>query len=330
MSEEKAPKMLFGKPVKEKTTINEVKVQEPETVSPTITLSIEELNAMIDAKVAAATKPQAQASQKITTPAEERTIKNLMTDDIPELRDFKPRERIYVLCDGNKPEAREVKTRNKPGSPLIYFNKETNSTHSLFFSMSQASFYKEKHVGDSKVDHIFFKEGMLKTREDDFKLQSFLHIHPDNKANGGTVFEEYNAGVEAINGLEDIDIKFEAEKLAREISFIKQDSIARLLCKGYKETWTPAEMKLSLFLEAGKQPKNFMKLANDPSVEIKGLAKTAVMRGFIEYRNYKFVNDLGEVIVDVPRNSDEFEVLANHFLSGQGRTYFEYLKNAIE
>jgi len=327
MSETKAKAPLFGKKEVEKEAVKVADMPEKPAM---VTMSIEELEALIEKKVNAAKTPQPEVKQERVVSKEEKTIRNVLVDDIPELRSFVPKERIYVLCDGSKPESRQIKSRHKPGSPLQYWNKETNETFSLFYSLTQTSFFKEKHQGDSKVDHITMKDGMLNTYEEDVKLQKFLAIHPDNKANGGNLFEEYNAGIEAMNDLEDIDFKFEAEKLAREISFIKQDAIARLICKGYKETWTPAEMKLSLFQEAGKQPKEFMKLANDPSVEIKGLAKTAVMRGFIEYRGYKFINDMGELICEVPRGADEYDVLANHFLSGAGRVYYEYLKNAIE
>jgi len=324
MSEnKKAP--LFGKKVEteKETVIPEVKVTE----TPMITMSIDELNALIDSKLNAAKTPEVKQERVVSK--EEKTIRNHMSDDIPELRDFPVRERIYVLCDGSKPEAREIKSRHKPGSPLQYFNRETNESHALFFSMTQASFYKTEHKGDSKVDHIFMKDGMLTTYPEDVKLQSFLEIHPDNEKNGGSLFMEYLPGKEAENDLESEDLLFAAQKLARELSFIRQDAVARLLCKNYKESWEPAEMKLALFNEVKRSAKEFMKLANDPRLEIKGIARTAVQRGFIEYKGYKFWNDQGEVIVDVPRNSNEYEVLADYFLSNQGRNYYEYLVNSI-
>lgn len=330
MAGEKPKAPLFGKKSEVETEVNEIEVKAPEAVStPMITLTIDELKAMVAAEVAVATKTTQAPVQK-TFEKEERTIKNLLTDDIPELRDFKAKERIYVLVDGSKPEAREIKSRHKQGSPLQYHNKETNEVHALFYSMTQASFFKDRHLGDSKVDHIFMKEGMLKTYESDVKLQKFLAIHPDNIAMGGGLFKEYNPNEEAETSLDDIDVKFEAEKLAREISFLKQDAVARLLCKNYKETWSPAEMKLSLFQEAGKQPKEFMKLANDPRLEVKGIAKTAAQRGFIEYRNYKFYNDQGEIFCEVARNQNEWEAIADYFLSGLGKGTYEYLRNAID
>jgi len=325
MSEAKQ-KPLFGKKTEEKETV----VQEPKvTETPMVTMSIEELETLIEKKVNAAKSPAPEVKQERVISKEEKTIRNVLTDDIPELIDFKAKERMYVLCDGSKPEARELKTRHKPGSPLQYWNRITNQTYSLFFSLTQTSFFKELHQGDSKVDHVFFKDGMLNVYEDQVKLQKFLHIHPDNRRNGGSLFEEYNAEIEAQGDLEDIDLKFEAEKMARDISFIRQDAVARLLCKEYKETWTPAELKRALYLEAGKQPREFIRLANDVKLEVKGVAKTACHRGFIEYRGYKFINDMGETIVEVPRGSDEWEVLADHFLSGAGRVYYDYLRNAI-
>jgi len=329
MAEEVKPKMLFGKPVKEKTEVAESKVTETPVEKPTVTLTIEELQALIKQEVANAKTTAPEAKQEKVVSHEEKTIRNILVDDIPELRNFTAKERIYVLCDGSKPEAREIKSRHKQGSPLQYLNKETNETFSLFFSLTQTSFFKEKHVGDSKVDHIFLKEGMLNTYPDDVKLQKFLEIHPDNRKNGGSLFEEYLPGKEAEGDLETEDYLFDAIKLARELSFIRQDAVARLLCKGYKETMEPAEMKLALFNEVKKQPREFMKLANNPRLEVLGIAKTAAQRGFIEYRGYRFLNDVGEILCEVPRGSNEWEVIADHFLSGDGRIFYEYIKNSI-
>lgn len=305
---------------------------------PKITLSLSELDALLDKKLAEKSKNYIDAK----APAKEEHpilthIKNELFDDLPEIRNFKSKERIYVLCDGSKPRSFGIPTRHKDSSPLQYINKETGETFALFYSATQTSFFKEKHKGDSKVEHVTMIDGMLKTYENDIKLQKFLAINPHNKANGGSIFEEYNPSKGAEIVIDDFELETKARNIALELSFLKTDAIARLLCDDYSEVWTPAEVKKSLFLQAVKSPKSFIQLANDNSLEVKGIAKTAVDRGLISYKNNRFLNAQGEVLCEVGLNENRWDVIAEFFTSTEGertngingRITYEYLRNSI-
>ncbi len=275
--------------------------------------------------------------QEIEKPAEvvKETYKPLSAkeenfDDIPGLEDFEVKDRLYVLCNNQKPPSRGIRNRSKaPLSPLTYLNPQTKQTFALRYSVNQVSFFMEKQKGDVVVTPIEFKNGMLKTNKNEIPLQKFLAIHPDNKANGGSIFEEYDPAKEASIEIEKEDRLFEAQQLVRSISPLKQDAVARLMCSDYKEEWVPAELKRSLYSAVAKSPAAFLKLANQPSLEVKGVAKTALYRGIISYSNYKWLNDNKEVLVEVSRNQDEYDAIAEYLMSGKGMAFYEYLKQAI-
>jgi len=292
---------------------------------PTVTLTMSEIEALLDKKL----EERKPAAEPTRTERATVQIKNENYDDIPQLANFVAKERIYVLCDGRKPISQGLQTRHKQLSPLQYIHPETKDVHALFLSFTETSFFKDKHKGDARVEHVNFKDGMLKTYETDVKLQKFIEIHPHNVKNGGTLFMEYDPAKEATAKVENFEIEFEAMSLAKSLSALKMDAIAGLLCSDYKENWSPAELKQAVFVESKKQPKNFVKLANDPTLEMKGVAKTALRRGIIEYRNYKFFNDKGDVICQVSPNQDEMNAIVEFFATGEGRTTFEYLKNSV-
>jgi hypothetical protein len=321
----------FGKKQETSQEESKIKSQESETdvqeKEIAITITPSELEALMDKKI-----EEKLQSAKSAIPLESKIvtqIRNENHDHIPELQNFVSKERIYVLTDGTKPASRGLQTRHKDGSPLQYINPETKEVAALFYSLTQTSFFKEKHKGDSKVEHVHFKEGMLKTYENDIKLQKFLRIHPGNKVMGGNLFEEYNPSKEAEVKLEDFEMDLKARNLAVDLTYLKKSALARLLCSDFKEDWSPAELKQALFVQAVKQPNNFIKLANDPTLEMKGVAKTAIQRGIILYKGYRFLTAEGEVICEVARNQDEFDAICEHFTTGNGRTTFDYLKNAI-
>jgi len=321
--------------VKDETLVSEKMDQNPNTEETIPVSQVADLvKKMVEEQLQ---KSQPVQKEKQTESATTTIIKNELFDDLPELRNFKPKERIYVLCDGSKPISRGLPTRHKDASPLQYINKETNEVYALFYSLTQTSFFKERHKGDSKVQHVFFKDGMLKTYETDIKLQKFLAIHPGNEAMGGSLFREYNPSKEAEVKIDDFELETKARNLAIDLPYLKQDAIARLLCENYKETWEPAEVKTALYQQAIKSPREFVRLANDRSIEVKGIAKIAEDRGLISYKNNRFLNEAGEVLCEVGRNENKWDVIADFFMSTEsevtgginGRVTFEFLKNSI-
>lgn len=306
--------------------------QNVEQAEPTIPLSQVEgmLEKMLEKKMAEMQPKEVVVEKAQEQPIYKKTsVKEENHDDIPELIDFEFKDRMYVLLDNAKPLSRGIRNRSKPGSALIYLNPETKEQHSLRYSVNQISFFEDKQKGDVKVTSIMFIDGMFRASKNDVGLQKFLAIHPDNKANGGSIFEEYDPSKEAREENDKQDRLFEAQTLVRSISALKQDAIARAMCTDYKESWGPDELKRSLYNIVVKQPEKFLKLANDNTLEVKGVAMTAKYRGIISYSNYKFFNESGEVIVNVGANQDEWDAMAEYLLSGKGMTFYEYLKNAI-
>ena len=312
--------------------VNNEEVVETEQKEPSVPLSqVSDLvNKMLEEKLA---NLPIQPSQKVVEVVKEVyapiVAKDQNFDEIPGLEDFEIKDRMYVLCNNFKPISRGIRNRSKPGSPLTYLNPSNKQTHSLRYSVNQTSFFEDKQKGDVRVSPIEFKDGMLRTTKNDIPLQKFLAIHPDNKANGGSIFEEYDPAKEATAEIEKEDKLFEAQTLVRSLSFTKQDAIARIMCLDYKEEWSPAELKRSLYNAVAKSPDKFLKLANQPSLEAKGVAKTAQHRGIIFYSNYKWYNEQKEVLVEVSRNEDELDAIAGYLLSGKGISFYEFLKNAI-
>ena len=320
-------KAFSGKEESSETVAEKSQNAEPQVQEETVKVS--DVSALVD-KLLAEKLQAANLPKQETQSKEFLQVRNENFDEIPELRGFTAGvERKYVLVDGTKPISRNLLTRHKEGSPLQYINPETKEVHALFFSLTETSFFKDKHKGIAKVEHVHFKDGILTTYGSDIKLQKFLAIHPGNKAMGGHLFEEYNPSKEAEVEIDTFEVENEARNLAVQLSALKQDAVARLLCIDYKEDWEPAELKKAIYIQAKKQPKNFVKLANDPTLELKGTAKTSVHRGLLTYKNYKFYNKAGDVICTVAPNQSEWDAVADYFLSGEGRTTYEYLKNAI-
>lgn len=249
-------------------------------------------------------------------------------DEIPELQDWELKDRIYILCNDLKPISYSIAKEHTPNTSLTYTNLQTKTVHPLRFATNQISFFSEKQtkeLGSVQSTDIIFQNGMLKVPASNIILQKFLAIHPHlNK-----VFKLYDPteGHKAL--IEEEDLDFEAKSLARKVGDIANRSIASLVCSNYIEDWTMELVKAEIYAYLKKNPKKYIELANDPTLKAKGIIKTAMSRGYITYRNYKFYNERNEVIIEVQRNENEYDALADYFATGQGRSFYDYIVNSV-
>ena len=300
--------------------VNNEEVVETEQKEPSVPLSqVSDLvNKMLEEKLA---NLPIQPSQKVVEVVKEVHVplvaKDQNFDEIPGLEDFEIKDRMYVLCNNFKPISRGIRNRSKPKAFDLF---ESFTSKHFIGTLNQTSFEdKQKEMQGSLTD---LKMVCLEPLKMIFHCK-VLVIHPDNKANGGSIFEEYDPTKEATAEIEKEDKLFEAQTLVRSLSFTKQDAIARIMCSDYKEEWVSAELKRSLYSAVAKNPEKFLKLANQPSLEAKGIAKTAQYRGIISYSNYKWYNEQKEVLVEVSRNEDELDAIAGYLLQ---KEFLEKLK----
>lgn len=261
-------------------------------------------------------------------PASSSTYEKKLTnsDDIPELRDFVLKDRIYVSVDGSKPSSLGIRTRHKNLSPLQYYNPETQTQHSLRYSTNQTSFFVDKQVGEALCPHISMKYGILRLSKEDANLQRFLHIHPDKDK----IFKELDKTVENKKIIEEKDLLFEAQTLVRQLKFNTKEAVARVMCESFDDNWTVEETTKSLYLELEKDPAKFLRIAKDESIETKGIVKSAIKRGIIVYKNFKYISEKGDVILEVNRNEDELDAFVAFTETNKGGAFLQYIKGQLQ
>lgn len=296
-----------------------------EEQEPSIPLSeVKKLVASELAKALASLQPQKQEPVKQSIDY----APPIDSNDIPELRNWEMKDRTYVLADGSKPISFSITHQHTQASPLSYINKETKKLHALRYATNQLSFFMDqqsKEPGSVSTAHIIFKNGTLNTSGNDIALQQFLTITPEN----GPIFKEFDATEKSRKAVEAEDLDFEAKKLAREIGDSSNRVIASLICLGYIDSWDISIVKEEIYSYIKKEPKKYIELAKDPTLKFKGVARTAIDRGYLVFDKYRFLNDRKEVILEVGRNVNEYDAIAEYFQTNEGRTTYDYLSHAI-
>lgn len=319
-------------PIKETTEENLTPVV-PEEKEPTVTLTLDELNALMDKKIQEAKSTFAQEIQKETpkeTKKQEEFIKLENNDDIPELDGFEYKNRRYEVLINTKSVSQGIRNRSKKNSPLQYIHPVTKQPFSLRFSSNQSSFFEErqsKEPGSVKLRYINIIDGVLFVPASDILLQKFLHIHPDK----GIVFKEIDENADAQKKIEKMDLSFRAEELVRALDFSAQDALARIICPTYKEGASASIIKNDLFATVRNHanPEIVIKYAEDELLLLKGMAKTAVNRGYLRYEDYRFVDENNVVVLQVGRDQDEWNAIAEYLNSNQGNSLREELTRKL-
>lgn len=316
-------------------------VKEPVTQNPeeqvqeqVITMTPSQLEAFLDKKLnekleSINSQPKPQEKNEFDKYAVRETKKIDNTDDIPELENFEIKDRYYNLMDNATPASYYIANRHQKNSPLQYLNKKTNTLHALRYATNQVSFFVDKQSkedGSVIIGYIPMENGMLFVPKENPTLQKFLAIHPHN----GIKFREINHDQEDKEKLTELDLNFQAQSLVRGLDFIEQDAIARLVCSDYDENWKPDRIKAEVFSKISSNPKKFIEYAEDKTLALKGIAKTANARGYISYNNYRFKDENGVVFLEVGRNENEWEAIATYLLSNEGNLLREYLEDKIK
>lgn len=318
------PNEAMQKASEEKVETANVVTEEPQDKGPqesTVPLSM--VQELVKQQVAEALKsqvPVVETPKPINYQAKVDSI-----DEIPGLENFEYKDRIYIAIDGEKAPSVGIRSKHKKLSPLQWTNPVTKVVHSLRFSSNQPSIFADKQTGDVLTEHIIMKKGVLRVSKDQTTLQKFLAIHPDN----GTRFKELDEAMESKKVVDQEEILFEAQKLSREIDSIQLDAAARLICAGYSEQWDPYTLKKEVFAEVKRNPERFIQIASDPSLKVKGVIKTALGRGYIAYRNYKYYDGNNQLILEVGRNDNEIDAMSQYMGTNEGRRLYEYLLQAI-
>lgn len=251
-------------------------------------------------------------------------------EDIPELRNWERKERRYEIIDSKvKSQSESIHTRPSPQRPLNYINKETNTQHPIRYSTNQMSFFVEKQsteLGSVLSPDIIFTFGMLNTTAEHILLQQFLHIHPDY----GTKFQLHNPTAMADKRIEERKIRHKAEDLVYNFGIIENRMIASLICPSYVEDWKQETITDELLTIIETRALEYIKMTEDPSLKLKGIAMTSISNGMLIYDAilYRWLNKDKKVLIEVPKNKDRFDVIVSYFETDEGRIFLEYLRNS--
>ena len=243
------------------------------------------------------------------------------------------KDRTYVLNKKATPISFQLRSRHTDYRDLQWFDKDFGYPRSMRYVTNQSSiFTDEQNEENLKLGSILFEDGVLKVPATNTILQQFLAIHPDNQANGGSTFFEFDKDAKAREDLEKEMAGFEAVAQALEMPIEDLEAVARVLFPTRVDEMTSGEIKRDVVFYAKKKPAEFNKVANNSNIQMRNLAAKAISLGLIVIADDRVtvkwkVN--GKEIVKLPFSSEPMETLAVWMKTDEGLQLVESLSNKM-
>jgi len=214
-------------------------------------------------------------------------------------------------------------------SDAVIYDKQTGRNRQIRYCPNEPSIYADEQSSNAIRAHVLFEEGVLAVPPQQANLQEFLDLHPMNRANGGGTFELVNTEAKAEVDLDKEFLLHDAVALVRNKTIDELLPVAIYLNMDTNQK--NAELKRELLMEAKGNPKRFIELFDNPTVQVRSIIKKAVDFQILNSKDdgmYWF--DSNRLIVATPVGQDTIKVMTQFCLTEKGATAFESIKEELE
>lgn len=245
-------------------------------------------------------------------------------------------QKVYRLCNDRSPLSLLLASKNTHRKTIMWYDEDKNEQRPLRFAKNQKSIFEDEQKGPSIIGEIEFKDGtLLCDARRDATLIKFLEHHPDNKANGGTVFEEMDHEKEAQEIIDLIEAEAEAMSLARELSIEEVERVAFKIWGARVKKLKSAELRRDVLIFARNNSFEFLDMFEDVDSDIQYVISNAVSDGYIQWRKdntelYWNLKDNKKMIHRVERGVEPAKSLDKFIKTREGAEFYETLLEVMK
>ena len=199
---------------------------------------------------------------------------------------------------------------------MLVYDETVGYNRAIKHCPNEKSIFQDEQSDYAIIVPVIFESGYFETKPTEVQTQKFLDSHPDNKINGGGLFEEVNDEKEAQDDISKeelvIDIKNAIRDKEKEKDGIFALESLTAVLKGSVATvkdMTKSEMKREIYRFVDENPYRFandkgvVTIFDDETVNRKYLTLRAISDGVITVssnnRSVTWANDKS-VIINVP------------------------------
>lgn len=240
-----------------------------------------------------------------------------------------PKTRTYILLRKASPITFQLRSRHKGTQPLLWYDQENEESKALRYLTNQPSIFEDEQKEPYILGSIVFEDGKLTIPHTLPSLQKFLELHPDNEANGGVVFKEYDPEKEHSARVDQEMVKFKAQEAVFSLEPETLEAVGRVMFGARVGSMSISEIKFDLLRRCETDGQTILDLAKDTSVKLVNLAKRALEANLLYVKENGVTLAWGsnkKNIVDLPFGVDHPKAIAQYFQTTEG---VELMKNMM-
>jgi hypothetical protein len=215
-----------------------------------------------------------------------------------------------------------------PMKGVTVYDEEQDTVREIRYCPNEPSIFVDEQSQNAKRETIIFEMSRLFVPKNKPNLRKFMDMHPENIANGGSLFEKVDNKAKAELDLQKEFLVSDAVIKVRDTDI--NDLLPVALFFNIDVNQAVSEIRYNLLNIARKKPEEFMSAFDDPTVTSRSLAKQASDYQFIALReNGVYWYDTNKLIVSVPVGRNSLDVMTRFMLTEQGASVYSELEDKL-
>jgi len=265
-------------------------------------------------------EPQIEQAVEETVMVEEPKVR----ERIKPKNEWEIKDRIYYLKSGKRPVSYSMRSSN-----IFWFDEEKGYERELKYCENQKTSFVDEMVGDQRLSHIIFRDGMLIVPREKTVLQKLLSLYHPHR---DKLFYEYKPAQLAEEEIDVLEMQVDALTAARNIDIDMAEAIMRVEIGSSVSELSSKELRRDLLVFARNNPKLFLELADDENVMLRNFGIRAVEGGILrlssDQRNFLWGSN-GRKVMTIPFDEHPYTALAHWFKTDEGMEIYTNIEKRL-
>ena len=240
-------------------------------------------------------------------------------------KEWEIKDRIYYLKGNKRPLSRMIKSAN-----IYYFDEEKGYERELKYCQNQKTSFVDEMIGEQRMEHVIFRNGMLIVEKEKTVLQKLLSLyHPGRDV----IFYEEKPAQAAASEVDLIELEIEALNAAKDLDIDMAEAVMRVEIGSKVSKMSSKELKRDLLVFAKKNPVLFLELVNDENVQLRNFGIRAVEMRILklspDQRTFSWGSN-NRKLMNVPFDEHPYSALAAWFKTDEGMEIYSNIEKRLK
>jgi len=267
-------------------------------------------------------KPQIQ--EEVQVVEQPKTVVKEKPLPTPKKDTWEIKDRFYLLKGNDKPLSKLLK-----GCNIHWFDEEKGYERELKYCSNQRTCFVDEMVGDQRLEHIIFRNGVLNVTKNKTVLQKLLSLyHPQRDK----IFYEHKPSAVAASEIDVLEMEIEALNAAQNLDVDMAEAVMRVEIGSEVSKMSSKELKRDLLLYAKKNPALFLELVNDENVVLRNFGIRATELNIIKLSSDQRTFSWGSndrKLMNVPFDEHPYSALAAWFKTDEGMEIYSNIEKRL-